>query len=52
MKLDLKAGEQALGHWTLFYIPPNGGKYNAERSPSPTNAFIMTRSSMRALSAF
>jgi hypothetical protein len=25
---DLKAGEQKLGHWTLFYIPPGGGKYN------------------------
>ena len=28
MKLDLQPGEQDLGHWTLFYIPPGGGKYN------------------------
>lgn len=28
MKLELNAGEQNLGHWTLFYIPPSGGKYN------------------------
>jgi hypothetical protein len=28
MKLELNAGEQNLGHWTLFYIPPGGGKYN------------------------
>jgi hypothetical protein len=28
MSQDLNAGEQKLGHWTLFYIPPDGGKYN------------------------
>ena len=28
MSEELKAGEQKLGHWTLFYIQPNGGKYN------------------------
>jgi hypothetical protein len=31
MALDLNAGEQVLGHWTLFYIPPAGGsKYNGK----------------------
>src|ERR1700761_8622765 len=28
MKVELNAGEQNLGHWTLFYVPPSGGKYN------------------------
>src|SRR5579871_2962146 len=28
MALDLNPGEQKLGHWTLFYSPPSGGKYN------------------------
>ena len=31
MALDLNSGEQVLGHWTLFYIPPaGGGKYNGK----------------------
>jgi hypothetical protein len=30
MSQDLKAGEQILGHWTLFYLPPGGGKYNGK----------------------
>jgi hypothetical protein len=30
MSQDLKAGEQLLGHWTLFYIPPDGSKYNGK----------------------
>ena len=25
MKLELNPGEQKLGNWTLFYIPPGGG---------------------------
>lgn len=28
MAENLNAGEQKLGHWTLFYSPPSGGKYN------------------------
>jgi hypothetical protein len=31
MSMDLNAGEQVLGSWTLFYIPPSGsGKYNGK----------------------
>ena len=31
MSMDLNAGEQVLGNWTLFYIPPSGsGKYNGK----------------------
>jgi hypothetical protein len=30
MKLELNAGEQKLGDWTLFYVPPDGGKYNGK----------------------
>ncbi|HEY2707693.1 MAG TPA: hypothetical protein VGI95_06525 [Caulobacteraceae bacterium] len=31
MSEDLKPGEQIIGHWTLFYIPPGGGsKYNGK----------------------
>lgn len=26
----LNAGEQALGNWTIFYVPPEGGKYNGK----------------------
>ncbi len=26
-KLDLEPGEQELGHWTIHYLPPSGGKY-------------------------
>ena len=28
MKITLHPGEQQLGTWTLFYLPPDGGKYN------------------------
>jgi hypothetical protein len=28
VKLELNPGEQKLGNWTLFYIPPDGGKVN------------------------
>ncbi len=31
MAVDLKSGEQVLGNWTLFYVPPGGGgKYNGK----------------------
>lgn len=30
MSEDLEAGEQELGHWTIFYVPPGGGKYNGK----------------------
>jgi hypothetical protein len=26
-KFDLEPGEQELGHWTIHYQPPTGGKY-------------------------
>ena len=26
-KFDLEPGEQELGHWTIHYLPPTGGKY-------------------------
>ena len=26
-KLDLEPGKQELGHWTIHYLPPTGGKY-------------------------
>ena len=26
----LNPGEQELGHWTIFYIPPDGSKYNGK----------------------
>ena len=26
-KFDLEPGEQELGHWTMHYLPPSGGKY-------------------------
>lgn len=28
MNITLHPGEQQLGTWTLFYLPPDGGKYN------------------------
>ena len=30
MDLDLRPGEQAIDTWTLFYLPPGGGKYNGK----------------------
>ena len=26
-KFDLEPGEQKLGHWTIHYLPPTGGKF-------------------------
>jgi hypothetical protein len=28
MKFELAPDETKIGSWTLFYFPPNGGKYN------------------------
>jgi hypothetical protein len=28
MNITLAPGETSLGDWTLFYLPPGGGKYN------------------------
>jgi hypothetical protein len=30
MDITLQPGESELGSWTLFYLPPNGGKYNGK----------------------
>src|ERR1700761_7123662 len=30
MGVDLNPGERELGHWTLFYVPSGGGKYNGK----------------------
>jgi hypothetical protein len=30
MKIDFQPGETAIDTWTLFYIPPGGGKYNGK----------------------
>jgi hypothetical protein len=30
MNVTLQPGETDLGTWTLFYLPPNGGKYNGK----------------------
>ncbi len=30
MTIDLRPGEQAIDTWTLFYLPPGGGKYNGK----------------------
>jgi hypothetical protein len=30
MKIELQPGEVDLGNWHLFYLPPNGGKYNGK----------------------
>ena len=30
MKITLLTDEVELGTWTLFYLPPNGGKYNGK----------------------
>jgi hypothetical protein len=30
MDIDLQSGESVLGNWTLFYRPPDGGKYNGK----------------------
>ncbi|MGB8861230.1 MAG: hypothetical protein WCC60_18375 [Ilumatobacteraceae bacterium] len=30
MDITLNPGESELGSWTLFYLPPNGGKYNGK----------------------
>jgi hypothetical protein len=30
MATDLRADERAIDTWTLFYVPPNGGKYNGK----------------------
>ena len=27
---DMQPGETPIGTWTLFYIPPEGGKYNGQ----------------------
>ena len=27
---DMQPGETPIGTWTLFYIPPEGGKYNGK----------------------
>ena len=30
MDFDLRTGEQTIDSWTLFYLPPGGGKYNGK----------------------
>ena len=30
MKIDLRPGEAIIDNWTLFYLPPQGGKYNGK----------------------
>ncbi len=30
MDIKLRDGETKIGDWTLFYLPPNGGKYNGK----------------------
>jgi hypothetical protein len=30
MEIILQPGEVSLGVWTLFYLPPGGGKYNGK----------------------
>ena len=30
MEINLQPGEVNLGVWTLFYLPPGGGKYNGK----------------------
>lgn len=30
MTPDLRPGERAIDTWTLFYLPPGGGKYNGK----------------------
>ncbi|MGB3844996.1 MAG: hypothetical protein WA940_03925 [Sphingopyxis sp.] len=30
MAHDLRPGEQPIDSWTLFYLPPGGGKYNGK----------------------
>ena len=30
MKITLQPGETAIDTWSLFYFPPNGGKYNGK----------------------
>ncbi len=30
MDITLNPNESELGSWTLFYLPPNGGKYNGK----------------------
>ncbi len=30
MKITLQPGETEIGNWTIFYLPPNGGKYNGK----------------------
>ena len=30
MNISLKPDERNLGTWTLFYLPPSGGKYNGK----------------------
>ena len=30
MNINLQPGERKIDTWTLFYLPPNGGKYNGK----------------------
>jgi len=30
LQITLNPGETEIGNWTLFYLPPNGGKYNGK----------------------
>ena len=30
MNVNLQPGERVIDTWTLFYLPPNGGKYNGK----------------------
>ena len=30
MKMNLQPGEAGIDTWSLFYLPPNGGKYNGK----------------------
>ena len=30
MKITLQPGETAIDTWSIFYLPPNGGKYNGK----------------------